>query len=133
MHSDFELSPNGETIPSGRSWGGARENAGRKPAGYVKPEHVVDFEKERARNEKAKADLNELEFQIKSGQYVPRDAVRQAAATAFASVAQSLRSIPDSLERKINLDPGIAEKVGEVIDEVLDSLASDLEMMTNDD
>lgn len=98
----------------------------------MKPEHVVDFEKERARNEKAKADLNELDFKIKSGEYVPRDAVRQAAATAFASVAQSLRSIPDALERKINLDPTTAEKIGAEIDRILDSLASDLEMMTDE-
>lgn len=132
MHADFELTPDGHTRPAERTWGGARENAGRKPQGYVKPEHVVDFEKERARNEKAKADLNELDFKIKSGEYVPRDAVRQAAATAFASVAQSLRSIPDALERKINLDPTTAEKIGAEIDRILDSLASDLEMMTDE-
>lgn len=132
MYADLELTPDGNTRVTERTWGGARENAGRKPSGYVKPDHVVDLEKEKARNERAKADLNELEYKIKSGQYVPRDAVKQAAATAFASVAQALRSIPDSLERKINLDPAVAEKIGFTIDEILDSLASDLEMMTDE-
>lgn len=132
MYADFELMPDGTTSGNNRGWGGARAGAGKKPAGYEKPEHIIDLEKERARNEKAKADLNELEFKIKSGEYVPRDAVRQAAATAFASVAQALRSIPDALERKINLDPRVAESIGATIDEVLDSLASDLEMMTDE-
>ena len=110
--------------------GGARKGAGRKPAGYVRPQEVQDFESARARNEAAKADLNELEFKIKSGEYVEREAVKQASATALAAVAQSLRSLPDTLERKLNIAPEVAELIGVEIDATLDSLAEDFALMT---
>lgn len=86
------------TVTSTR--GGARPGAGRKPAGYVKPDEVVSFDKAKARKETALADLHELEFKVKSGQYVSRASVKQASATALAHLAQSIRSIPDTLERK---------------------------------
>ena len=47
--------------------GGARPGAGRKPADYVPSEDRLDYEAARARNESAKADLNELELAIKRG------------------------------------------------------------------
>ena len=130
MYADFELEPNG-TVRPGR--GGARAGAGRKPLGYEKPQETLDFERERTRNEKAKADLNELEYKIKSREYVPRAAVQQAAATLLATIAQTLRSLPDTLERKYNLTPEITEKIGETIDQQLDSISKDLEMLTNGD
>lgn len=130
MHADFELEPNG-TVRPGR--GGARAGAGRKPLGYEKPQETLEFERARARNEKAKADLNELEYKVKSREYVPRAAVQQAAATLLATIAQTLRSLPDTLERKYNLTPEITEKIGETIDQQLDSISKDLEMLTNGD
>lgn len=111
-------------------WGGAREGAGRKPAGYQKSEDLKDLDKQKARHEKAKADLAELEFRTKVGELVSRAAVKQAAATAFATLAQGLRTIPDSLERRHAVDPEVAETVGREIDECLDTLAQALEMMT---
>jgi phage terminase Nu1 subunit (DNA packaging protein) len=132
MHADFELDSKGVVRPSERH-GGARANAGRKPAGYEKPQEIVDFDRERARNEKAKADLNELEYKIKSGEYVPRAAVQQAAATMLASIAQTLRSIPDTLERRVNLSPDVAEVVGLEIDSVLEGLGEELRMLAGDD
>lgn len=131
MYADFDLSPDGKTVTP--SHGGARPGAGRKPAGYVKPQEVVDFETARARNEAAKADLNELEFKIKSGEYVARDAVRQAAATMLATIAQALRSLPDTLERKCNMQPSEAELVERAIDTVLEGLSEDLRMLTEED
>lgn len=110
--------------------GGARKGAGRKPVGYVKPQEATDFEAARARNEAAKANLNELEFKIKSGEYVEREAVKQAAASALATVAQSLRSLPDTLERKLNVSPEITELIGAEIDACLESLSEDLSLMT---
>jgi phage terminase Nu1 subunit (DNA packaging protein) len=131
MHADFDLDSNGSVRPSGR--GGYRENGGRKPAGYVKPQEVVDYEREKARNEKAKADLNELDFKVKSGEYVSREAVQQAAATMLASIAQTLRSIPDTLERKINLSPDAAEEIGLQIDAILEGLGDELHMLAGDE
>lgn len=130
MHADFELNSDGSVRP-GR--GGAREGAGRKPAGYQKPEETLEYERERTRNEKAKADLNELEFKIKSGEYVPRASVQQAAATMLAALSQGIRSLPDNLERKINLPPEASEMVEAVVDDVLNGLASDLELLVGDD
>lgn len=131
MYADFDLSPDGKTVTPRN--GGARPGAGRKPAGYIKAQEVVDFELARARNEAAKADLNELEFKIKSGEYVPRDAVRQAAATMLATLSQALRSLPDTLERKCNMQPSEAELVERTIDAVLDGLADDLQMLTEEE
>lgn len=128
MHADYELEMD-DTLRPGR--GGARPGAGRKPNGYQKPEETLEYERERTRNERAKADLNELEFKIKSKEYIPRAAVQQAAATMLASLAQSLRSLPDSLERKFNLPPDVTEKIGEEIDRQLDSISSELEMLTS--
>lgn len=125
MHADFELDDDGNVR---QRWGGARAGAGRKPAGYEKPKEVLEFDRNRARNEAAKADLNELEFKIKSGEYVPRASVQQAAATVLATLAQALRSLPDTLERKFNLQPEIAERIGIEIDTALDGAAEDLRM-----
>lgn len=95
----------------------------------MKPEAIEDFEEARARNESAKADLNELEFKIKSGEYVARVAVVQATATAYAAIAQALRSLPDHLERRLALAPEVAEEIGRQIDEALGELAGVLEKM----
>jgi phage terminase Nu1 subunit (DNA packaging protein) len=130
MHAEFELDSAG--VARHRGVGGAREGAGRKPAGYIKPQEIIDFERERARNEKAKADLNELDFKVKSNEFVPRAAVQQAAATMLATIAQTLRSVPDTLERRLNLPPDVAEAVGTEIDYVLEGLASELQLLAGD-
>jgi phage terminase Nu1 subunit (DNA packaging protein) len=113
--------------------GGARPGAGRKPKDYVKPPMVEDFDVARARNESAKADLNELEFKVKSGEYVARSAVVQATATAYAALAQTLRSLPDHLERRLALAPEVAEEIGRQIDEALGELAEVFERMRGED
>ena len=109
--------------------GGARRGAGRKPGSYVKSQEVKDFEGARARNEAAKADLNELDFKIKSRQYISRIAVQQAAATALAAAAQTLRSMPDAMERK-GLGAEWCQIVEAVVDQTLNELATQYEAMT---
>lgn len=127
MQSDFDLMGDG-TVKSTR--GGFRPGAGRKPLGYEKPQEAQDYEAARARNEAAKADINELEYRIKSGEYVEREAVKQAAATALAAIAQALRSLPDTLERKLNVTPEVTELIGAEIDACLESLSQDLALLT---
>lgn len=83
------------------------------------------------RKERALADQHELAYKIKSGQYVSRAAVREATATVLSQLAQALRSIPDNLERKFDLDPAIAVQIEASIDASLAELAGDLEMFTN--
>lgn len=110
--------------------GGARPGSGPKPKGYVKPPEAVELDKARARKEAANAALAELELAKKTGAQVDRMAVRQASATALASLVQSLRSIPDNLERRLGVSPEVAQAVGEMIDATLDTLADEFELMT---
>ena len=113
--------------------GGAREGAGR-PAGtgYTKSQDQKDLDKARARHESVKADLAELELREREGELVQRSAVKKAAATLLATLAQGLRSIPDNLERKLNVTPEVSEAVGKEIDNMLNELADSLEMMTGE-
>lgn len=86
----------------------------------------------KARKELAHAAKAELEYRIKLGQYLPRDAVRSAVATAFQAVAQGLRSIPDNLERKLGVSPELAEAVSRSIDDTMGELAHELERIFNE-
>lgn len=110
--------------------GGARPGAGRKPADYVPSDDRLDYEAARARNESAKANLNELDLAIKRGEYVPRAEVQAATATALSALSQTLRSVPDNLERTLGLSPDIAQEVGRQIDAALDDMATRFEELT---
>ena len=110
--------------------GGARPGAGRTPADYVPSDDRLDYEAARARNESAKADLNELDLAIKRGEYVPRAEVQAATATALSALSQTLRSVPDNLERTLGLSPDIAQEVGRQIDAALDDMATRFEELT---
>lgn len=110
--------------------GGARPGAGRKPADYVPSDDRLDYEAARARNESAKADLNELDLAIKRGEYVPRAEVQAATATALSALSQTLRAVPDNLERTLGLSPDIAQEVGRQIDAALDDMATRFEELT---
>lgn len=109
--------------------GGYRPGAGRKPAGYKPPQEKVDLDAAKARKEAAQADLYELDLRIKSGQYVDRAAVQQATATALATLAQSLRSVPDYLERVLGVSPEVAEEVGRAIDSAMDDAATEFQKL----
>lgn len=83
----------------------------------------------KARKEAALAAKAELEFRVKAGMYLPREAIKSALAEAFQTVAQSLRSIPDNLERRIGATPEVAEAVSAAIDEAMGELAYAMEQM----
>ena len=108
-------------MSTGPARGGARPNAGRKTG-----ETHEAYTAARARLEAARADLGELAYKIESGAYVRRDMVQQTSATAFATIAQTMRSIPDNLERRLGLDGELAARVGEVIDSALAELSDAL-------
>jgi hypothetical protein len=113
-----------QIVPPVPRQGGARPNAGRKRG--LAAATFAEYTAARARLEAARADLAELDFKIQSGDYVRRDMVRQTAATAFATVAQTMRSIPDNLERTRGLDGELAARIGEVIDATLGDLSEKL-------
>lgn len=93
---------------------------------------TAEYNRAKARKESSLADMSELAFKIKSGEYVEREAVRAASATLLSSLAQSLRSLPDNLERKFNLSPEAALAVSDVIDAALSDVADGLEMFSGD-
>lgn len=113
------------------SHGGRRAGAGRKTKEVEALTHssLIEREANKARLEKAKADKAEHDFQVQIGLYVEREAVRGAQAKAFSAVAQSLRSIPDVLERKLGVSPDVAERVGQEVDSILSTLADTMESM----
>ena len=131
MHADFDLAPDGTTSPARPrvgGHGGKREGAGRKPADYEPPEDAKNHNAAKARNEAAKAGLNELELKIKSGEYLSRAAYREASATLLAELAQGLRSLPDTLERKFGLSPEALLHVEKTIDDAMQGVADGLEL-----
>lgn len=112
--------------------GGARENSGPKPPGYVKPTAVADFEAERAKHEKVKREQRELKLAIERGEYLPRAVQQQAAATALAVLTQSLRSISDNLERSHSLTPPQLEEIDKQVDAALSEVADAFKAMANE-
>jgi len=114
---------------AGGNWGGAREGAGRKPDDYEQPAERAEFEEQRARHEKIKADQREFKLAQERGEYLPRVTQQQAAATALAVLSQSLRSIPDNLERACGLTPEQAEVAQQQVDAALSEVAAAFKAM----
>ena len=120
--------------------GGARPGSGRKGAAIeaaVKARvdaegDYLDYAVAKAQKETYQARMAELDFNVKSGKFVSRDSVRAACAAAFAAIAQTLRSIPDNLERRVGVSPEVAQEVGNLIDDSMDELSLELERMSND-
>lgn len=112
--------------------GGFREGSGRKPGGYVPPPEKVAYDEARARSELAKAIKLEREHEIATGLHVPRAAVQAACAAAMAAISQTLRSIPDNIERRLGVSPDITQEIGVLIDEAMDNLATELTRMGED-
>lgn len=111
--------------------GGARENTGDRYGSS--PERTaarLDFEEQRARHEKAKADRAEFDLEVERGRHLPRAVVAAASATAIAAFTQSMRSIGPTLERTLALPPETVESIERSIDEALLSLSEQLEQMT---
>lgn len=113
-------------------WGGAREGAGRKPDDYEPSEGKADYDKIRAEHEQVKLEQRAFALAKERGEYLPRAAQRQAAATLLAVLTQSLRSVPDNLERACNLSPEQAEAAAQQIDAALAEAAAAIKAMTLD-
>lgn len=96
--------------------------------GEIDPETLTPTD----RKAYAQAQLAELALKVKSGEFLPRDSYRAATATAFSTCASSIRMIPDTLARKVTLSPEQADLCERVIDDILNSLADDLERAHNE-
>lgn len=109
--------------------GGYRPGSGAPDPDEPKSTAQQDYDEEKARHEKIKADEREFKLSIIQGKNVDREAVRQATATLLSVLTQALRSVPDNLERTYSLDPVIVESVARQIDEALAETAVALEAM----
>ena len=112
--------------------GGARAGSGRKPEGYEHPAGRADFELERAEHERVKREQREFKLAQERGEYVSREAVRQAASTALAVLTQSVRSIPDNCERQLALLPETVELIQQQIDAALTEVAVAFKAMSGE-
>lgn len=115
--------------PYNSGHGGARQNSGRRGKEYESSDVALDFDEARARNETAKAGLNEIELKIKAGEYIARADVQSASATALATMAQTMRSIPDNMERK-GIAQEICATVERIIDDVMAGLSQELQKLS---
>jgi Protein of unknown function (DUF1441) len=114
-------------------WGGARPGSGPKPEGYEPPQEKVDLDRERAEHERVKRTEREFKLAILQKQYLPRAAQQQAAAIAVAVMTQSLRSVPDTLERAVGLTPAQAELAQQLIDAALHEVVAAFQAMTTNE
>lgn len=105
--------------------GGAREGAGRPPgSAAATPGRAglkAEFDAEKVRHERIKADRAEHQLNVLRGRYIERTAVIEASATAVGVLVQSLRGIRDGLERKFRLEPEVLDAVAAEIDAALES------------
>lgn len=75
------------------------------------------------------SEMRRRELQKTDRELIPAAEVGQVIATAFAAVAQSVRSLPDNLERRLSLAPEVVDEIGRAMDEHLDDLAERLQKL----
>lgn len=129
----FEAAASPAEFPLGH--GGARRGAGRKPRSQAAPAEAGEeltpyqrYERARAEKEEQLARQARVKADLDEERVVDRQAVRDAAAQAFAAISQSLDAIPDVLERDgVGID--VAQRVGELISEAKSQLTEDLQRL----
>lgn len=94
-------------------------------AGPVDPEKLPPGE----RKSWFDSEMRRRELQTADRELIPAAEVGQVIATAFAAVAQSVRSLPDNLERRLSLSPEVVDQIGRAMDEHLDDLAERLQKL----
>ncbi len=73
------------------------------------------------------SEMRRRELQKTDRELIPAAEVGQVIATAFAAIAQSVRSLPDNLERRLALTPEVVDEISRAMDEHLDDLANRLQ------
>lgn len=96
--------------------------SGKRSSGSSDPEEMAPVER-RAWYE---GESKRQELAVKNRELIPREEVTESVATAFATVAQSLLTIPDTLERKYSVPPEVAEQVQTGISDTLANLKNDM-------
>lgn len=111
--------------------GGFREGSGGRTKDWVPPAGRAEYEIERGEHERVKREQREFKLAVERGEYLPREAQRQAAATALAVLTQAMRSIPDNVERTLSLEPEVVEAISIQIDTALSDVAAAFRAMSD--
>lgn len=129
MTTDFSFLGLDEPRPSRR--GGARPGAGRPPGPTNKEKASADerYAVERAEHERIKREQREFALEVEKKRYVLADEVRQKATQCLAELAQTLRTVPDNLERE-GLSIDWCQKVEAVIEAAMTTAAQNMSLMT---
>ena len=124
-------------------WGGSRSRSGPRggannPETYDPaaddgaPSLMAQLDAEKLAHERVKREQREFKLAVERGEYLPRDAVRQASATALAVLSQALRTIPDNVERQMSLAPEVITLIERSVDAALSEAALAFKVMAND-
>lgn len=141
MHADFDLETDGRVRPvtRGRPPGYSPKKAAEMEAGKEdadgNDQTSLSVRKTRAAVDKMEAEAANtwLKHKVDSGEYLSRTAFREASATLLAELAQGLRSLPDTLERRYNLTPEVVQQIQATVDQSLHSIAQGLELFVEGD
>lgn len=74
----------------------------------------------------AQAKILEHQLLVKNGEYLPREAFRNAVAESYARCAATIKGMPDNFEHKLGLNPAQVEFAEEVVNLTLQTLFDDL-------
>lgn len=109
--------------------GGARPGAGRKPKsdGSANDPYYM-LAKAKAKHEVYRANLAELDFRKRQGELLERADVETASARLHAFLAQSLRNLPDDLERRC----GLSGEAVQFVQDYIDALTTDIRAKLNE-
>ena len=80
----------------------------------------------RERRDWFESELKKIQFQKEQRQLIPAEEVETVVATAFSTIAQHIRSMPDNLERKLGISSELAEAIEIANDDYLEELAISL-------
>jgi len=94
-------------------------------AGPVDPEKLPPGERKAWYD----SEMRRREMQKDDRELIPAAEVGQVIATAFAAVAQSIRSLPDNLERRLSIAPEVVDEIARTMDEHLDDLSERLQTL----
>ncbi len=126
--------PPGKTPEERQAWRDQRAQLGgdrlKRDDDDGEPSVAGRYDRAKADEMEAKAGLKLIELEQTRGALVERAAIQAAAATLVQLFTQSVRGIPDVLERREGVAADVCEKIGQAIDEALAVLANDMEAMT---
>lgn len=75
------------------------------------------------------SEIKRRDLQVRDRELIPAEEVGKVVATSFSAIAQTIRALPDNLERRYALPPEVVEGIERTLDEALDGLADHLAVL----